>query len=752
MSLQVLPATAEVVAGDTLRFRVEAQTRSGNVLASPTGLRWGVSDSTMATIDASGHLRALRTGPVQVEARVGDLYSLATVQVRQAPPLLLSDTSVLLVTIGDTLRLQGAVSGSAARNLRVERLSEHRWLGEQEVARLSSTGVSVIAAGPGEAVFRVSAWAAEPALLRVVVRPSEPVLFSVVPSRSVVGTGDTVRLRGYVPSLSAESIRVGGARAQVLGRDSANVLIAARTVPLSTCAEPARAEVSLTQGRVVGPLSFLRKREGEISPAVGTAVWLSAAQLACLRTAPHEGAEYLLGFSDPSRIDDSRTVQLPYRFRFTFQVSVRDQLKVSGASGASASARSETPSRFSARSSLADVSGHHHPQAQVQLQAQSQPRSHPIFDRATPWTVGDVFSYRPMISEWGTSIEVQVVAIHDGNWVIAMPVEDVAGWTGARAAAFDTAATWMRSHGFFMLEDALEPGRPSAGASGQMLTVVRYSPDQGGGGRASGQYFEVGYREGWTPTWWLNLIAHEFTHLWHGRYRHENARRTSPNMTQGYGGMSMWNTEGLANYVADEALRRYAGMPFLENVEPDFRQGPAHLWMQSIHGSPAHLIGGYQTASNFLRDLTQRLVVERRMSHQDAFVAVARGVAADWWGCASFTPGFDCVMEGLVPAMRRHLGAEWDPTGAMLTWMFSQAADDLTGSATYQNLTFRDVHRHGVGFGPLKVLRAGEGEQVAREIYESGSGHVRLVDDGQGGVYQATSSLPNTRWQLFRLR
>ena len=378
--------------------------------------------------------------------------------------------------------------------------------------------------------------------------------------------------------------------------------------------------------------------------------------------------------------------------------------------------------------------------------ASSEP--HPIAQRTTKWKAGDTFTYQPMNTSWGASITVQVIKVYGDYLVLAAPVDQVGLWTGAQLARFDEAAAFMLEKGLPFFERTIEPGRPSAGSTGQTMMVARMTMP---GGSAAG-----GLAAGWTEYVYgdrieaearVRVLAHELAHIWHFHRRSREAARTGP------GGYAQWNVEGLAEFMQTELLRRFAEKPFLDNVKLDFRNGRGHLWMNSVHGNGAFFSTGYQPVASFLRDQVQRLVTDRQMSIDDAFRTVAQGAAAGWYGCASYTPDDDCRAEGLAEAMTRVHGPSWSPTEVLLRWLLSQAADDRTPAPAFQNGTWEGVSMiNGGNFPALGTLKAGEGMTVNATVNESAVAHFVLEDGGFGGAYQLSSNAPGTQWMLLRTR
>ncbi|MBW3570204.1 MAG: hypothetical protein KY467_03785 [Gemmatimonadetes bacterium] len=245
----------------------------------------------------------------------------------------------------------------------------------------------------------------------------------------------------------------------------------------------------------------------------------------------------------------------------------------------------------------------------------------------------------------------------------------------------------------------------------------------------------------------VKVLGHELTHAWQASWLHQAH-------AQGHAAAQApaWSTEGGADFVAMDLVRRFLGV------------GPAANWKWSDHLEPTRasvvfalepfdargrLTWGYYDASSLLRDLQTRLMAAG-MSPEAAMAEVSRGAVEGWHGADG--EGGACA--GLVERMRARLGAEWDPATAVLLWTASQAADDRTPNAALSNPTYYDVGSADARYGwkPAAEVRAGSGQGAAVTQVAGGSFYVRVKSAGAGGTLSVASSTPHARWMIVRIR
>ncbi|HUF31047.1 MAG TPA: Ig-like domain-containing protein [Gemmatimonadaceae bacterium] len=157
-TLLVRPVTDTIFVGDTvgpddsLRLSAMARTFAGDTVAI-AGVKWESSDTSIATVDASGVVRALRVGEVTITAAAGERASARIVIAPATAELTLTPTADTLV-LGDSLQLLAQAfdaSGNPVAAVRYEYASDHTG-----VASVDSTGL-VRAIAEGDTRISVSA-------------------------------------------------------------------------------------------------------------------------------------------------------------------------------------------------------------------------------------------------------------------------------------------------------------------------------------------------------------------------------------------------------------------------------------------------------------------------------------------------------------------------------------------------------------------------------------------------------------------
>lgn len=105
-TLELTPARAALVAGDSLQIRLVAKDRSGAVVPSDSAF-WGVGPFEVATVTGQGLLRTYRRGSVRVVARLGGKTAVMDVEVGPKPPATIDavpDAPVVVVGGRTTVR------------------------------------------------------------------------------------------------------------------------------------------------------------------------------------------------------------------------------------------------------------------------------------------------------------------------------------------------------------------------------------------------------------------------------------------------------------------------------------------------------------------------------------------------------------------------------------------------------------------------------------------------------------------------
>ena len=113
-AVAVVPDTATVVEGDTLRLAATATDANGQVVTG-AGIVWGSGDTTVAVVDASGLVTGVGAGQVQVTATAAGVTGRATLTVVAPVPTAVAVTpdTVVLTALGQTAQLTADVRDQA---------------------------------------------------------------------------------------------------------------------------------------------------------------------------------------------------------------------------------------------------------------------------------------------------------------------------------------------------------------------------------------------------------------------------------------------------------------------------------------------------------------------------------------------------------------------------------------------------------------------------------------------------------------
>jgi hypothetical protein len=725
-SVTLSPETAQLGVGDTVRFSATVRDQNGAAMPG-AAVSWQVADTTRGSITTTGLFTARAAGNVLVSAGVGTASGAASATIAPPVPMLLESREIVLSSIGSVSQVRATMNGAAVPSLRLSLVDEARWLHDREVVAIQGAAVSALSAG--RARLLVSAPGAIPDTVHIRVEPASPVVLAVAATSSPAAAGDSVVLRGYLPGYAGFDVRVDGMPSTVLRADSSRLVIAATEAPLALCGAPARANVVISGVQATVPMTYDRVREGELALDVGEDLDLGPAALACIRTAAAAGAEYLLAYVDDRGLEIARTQDWDFRpFLRKYAATVREVTQ-----GGSPSAAASV-----VVAAMAHDPGSSHDHSATTLGALNSPG---LRDR--PWTLDERFLIEPLDLRLPRAVEAQVVSIYGGHFVVAVHVDDLAFWADSIRPAFEEAMGFMLDVGVGMFRRVLIDELPVTGRSGQELLFMY----RGAGVYMARDFTNYGVNKVLSAGEWLRFLSHELAHRWHSTWRQHQVETTGQP-----GGRSMWNVEGLADFLSYDLLRRWADKPFLGNVRPlVFGNDPAIHWVQHQFGRAGSLAAGYQHGASFMRDLAQRLQTEHGMTHDDAYSVVARGAANGWYGCSSMNR---CSPVGLVQLMEPLHGGTWDPAAAILTWALSQPADGRTSNPKYQNLTW-DFTQHSSPYflvPPAGFLGSGSGDVVTAETGEYGGGYFVLTDDGRGGAFSASLDVPGGRWRILRVQ
>ena len=189
--LEVAPATAALVVGDTLQITTRATDALG-VEVAEAKIDWSSSDEDAATVDAAGVVIAVGAGAATITAALGDVAAESYLEIARRIPMMIEvmPESVYLSAIGATAMLSAVVYDQRGRPMADVPLA---WTsGDPAVAEIDDEGlVTSIAEGTTE--ITAIGEGASASVTVVVKQVVGAIVISQVTAEMVLG--DTLRIR-----------------------------------------------------------------------------------------------------------------------------------------------------------------------------------------------------------------------------------------------------------------------------------------------------------------------------------------------------------------------------------------------------------------------------------------------------------------------------------------------------------------------------------------------------------------------------
>ena len=286
--------------GDTLRLSAEALDANGNVVAGGE-FAWASSDTSVATVDASGLVTAVANGVATVTATAGSASGTAAVTVDQVvASVAVSPSADTLPSLGDTLRLSAEAldaNGNAVAD------AEFAWeSSDPSVATVDPMGL-VTASANGAVTVTARVGSASGTVTVTVDQ--------VVASVAVSPSADTLPALGDTLRLSAEALDANGnavadaefawesSDPSVATVDRTGLVTAAANGAVTVTARVGSASgtVTVTVDQVVASVAV--SPSADTLPALGDTLRLSAEALDANGNAVAD-AEFAWESSDPS--------------------------------------------------------------------------------------------------------------------------------------------------------------------------------------------------------------------------------------------------------------------------------------------------------------------------------------------------------------------------------------------------------------------------------------------------------------------
>ena len=217
-AVTISPASATLQSlGETVRLAATVQDQNGQTMSGAT-VAWASGDPSVATVDASGLVKAVANGTASVTATAGSASASAAVTVDQVLAAVAVEPSVdTLWALGDTLRLSAEAVDA---NGHAVAAAEFAWASsDTSVATVDASGLAT-AVGNGAANVTASSGAVfASAAVTVEQRPAS---VDVGPATSTLASvGDSVRLSAQV--LDANLNLVGAVEGVTWSSDNPSV-------------------------------------------------------------------------------------------------------------------------------------------------------------------------------------------------------------------------------------------------------------------------------------------------------------------------------------------------------------------------------------------------------------------------------------------------------------------------------------------------------------------------------------------------
>lgn len=727
-----------LMVGDTATLQATVTDQYGEIMTGAS-VEWTSSDSSVVAVTASGAVDVLAEGTATVTAAAGDAHGELTVRVHPHPPVELTEETITVAALGDTVPVTATVSGTTV-SVELSLLSETRWNSDLAVAAVA--GEAIVAVGGGVATYLATAEThpfSAPDTLLVRVEPATPYVLRIEAS-APVGPDSPLLLHGYgLSALSAGAITTGGEAAGVTTIDSATLSVTFDAVPQDVC-YGARATLEVAGADMLPEEATIqRQRTGAISLMAGETRRITQEEASCLKLEGPDSATYALAYYD-ARYAYSKEGDLPYKKNEEFSITLADLSAGEASAGTVASAAAAPLSDFG----MPDV----HASSPFSLQEMSTAALAGTWStQTTPFELGDTLTEAPGCE---SGVDVQVVGVVDGYFAVSIPVDSVAGLEdGFLDTYLAEVQEFSTRHVDWIQSVFARPALPN----GQYLIAVCPTTTNGGGAQLGYMVNRVSvskYHASWSRYY---VLAHEYAHSAEEAQHVENEERVGFRPTN-----EMWFNEGVADMIGWRATGEYLEQSFTANLQHSEALDPIVSLSQAKFGAFEH---GYTGSASFGFDLAWRVAEARGLGWEEAHDSVTFAMAHNRYGCS--TSGCDSF-EGLFEAMQRHLSPTWDPVEGILTWVASHALDDLVVSDVYRYPSLYRAADYVAGgepaansFGPQLEIVAYSGDVLTNapqpisgvaSLAAGSAGWYRLV--GGGGAFRATSDAAHVEWLLIR--
>lgn len=212
--IQLNPARATIERGEELQLQLMFLDKDGSMLQKNHLVVWSSSDESIATVDRSGRVTALKSGSCEITAEADGMRAECRLNVQVSiHEIELNETEIFLLKedTGEPIRLQWRIFPADADDPTVSFASNN-----EQVAKVDSNGVVTLSGGYGTAVITASAKSGASAAFAVHVvteLPEEDIVQSKltastqqVPTETAIPVQTAEPLAASTPLATAEPI------------------------------------------------------------------------------------------------------------------------------------------------------------------------------------------------------------------------------------------------------------------------------------------------------------------------------------------------------------------------------------------------------------------------------------------------------------------------------------------------------------------------------------------------------------------
>ncbi len=303
-SVDVTPASSDILVGETVQLTATPRSASGGTLAGRT-VTWSSSNTTVASVVSSGVVTGVAAGQATITATSEGRSSTATVNVSERPVAAVEIDPAGPIDLFTTQSLQLAATTRDDQNNVLTGRTVTWSTDAAGVADVDSSGV-VTAAGPGTAEISAEAEGVTGSVSVIVTDPGPVFISQVSPDPLVEGQAATLTGTGFSATPSFNTVTVDGVPATVTQASTTSLEI---TVPSFPCLPRRGVDVIASVAGETSPAAAATvSPAGQLTMAVGDQVTLTDPADLCLQFDAAPGPErYVIGVQSVSEVVSTLT-------------------------------------------------------------------------------------------------------------------------------------------------------------------------------------------------------------------------------------------------------------------------------------------------------------------------------------------------------------------------------------------------------------------------------------------------------------